>query len=319
MGKPEVFDSLISAATSFRMAIGSWTRVIPTYGTKLWQCFEESSRPGALNFRIPCRSVLIAPTVFRRSMTNWSFRQATLLPSYGAALIPDTPSVQVARLHRRFGGAWHTISATASPLSPTATPKDWPPVGFADYTWYNALINSRGLDKLELYFPAVQVGSADLADMPTPNTAGFWSLYAETVTELIITAGTFEKAVSTLSKQLRKGQNVEEIRQSIWFLDSLAQTVIPTSEVDAGGRLIQVRRSPGLLASYALMILTDLEDGRKIIDCEHCGDLFVSNELRAAYCSKKCRDRARSRRSYHRTDDVSLKPSKIATKKGKAK
>jgi len=61
-------------------------------------------------------------------------------------------------------------------------------------------------------------------------------------------------------------------------------------------RILDEERTPaGLLASFALMFLWDLRDGRRALRCKNCSLYFVSDEYRAAYCSIRCRNTAQSR------------------------
>jgi hypothetical protein len=84
---------------------------------------------------------------------------------------------------------------------------------------------------------------------------------------------------------------------AIGILDRWAQACAVSFRVsEATGRSEEVRASAGLLASYALMFLWDHADGRRALRCENCSRYFVSNEVRAEYCSPRCRNTASVRR-----------------------
>ena len=60
--------------------------------------------------------------------------------------------------------------------------------------------------------------------------------------------------------------------------------------------LDEARVPASLLASYALMFLWDVVEGRRALRCKNCDHYFVSDEHHAAYCSKRCRNTEQSRR-----------------------
>lgn len=64
-------------------------------------------------------------------------------------------------------------------------------------------------------------------------------------------------------------------------------------------KTLQVREervSAGLLSSYALMMLWDRGDNRRVKQCEVCGAYFMSDDYRACYCQPRCRNTAQARR-----------------------
>ena len=91
------------------------------------------------------------------------------------------------------------------------------------------------------------------------------------------------------------------VRRASLFLKDLAQNVALDDVEDT-------RRSAGLLASHALMLLMDRTDGRRCLHCAKCDRYFVSNDRQARYCSPRCRNAAQSQRHRNRP----LTPSESA-------
>jgi len=92
---------------------------------------------------------------------------------------------------------------------------------------------------------------------------------------------------------LRKAASAVEAEEA---LNSLTSTVSPVLTVGPGLEYRIVWRCRSLLASFAMMILQDLTEGRRIRQCDNCGTLFLSHREEAAYCSIKCRNTAQKRR-----------------------
>ncbi len=129
--------------------------------------------------------------------------------------------------------------------------------------------------------------------VPRPGSRAFLDVYGEPAWEITQWALAFERTVTEVSN----GHGIREgTQRSLGFLADLASAASPTFSLTKKGRLQEVRVSAGLLASFALMALWDLEDGRRVHPCKNCGNYLVSKDPRAGYCSVKCRNTAQSRR-----------------------
>jgi len=136
---------------------------------------------------------------------------------------------------------------------------------------------------------------------PLPLSEDFWLDYQEGADELASYAYLFSRDVKALSRLQAGGGDIEALHAAHYgfsFLNALAATAAPSFRLDGStGAVEEVRESPGLLASFALMVLWDFEAGRKAIECDTCGRNFVSDEPKAKYCSPKCRNTAQRRRT----------------------
>jgi hypothetical protein len=119
--------------------------------------------------------------------------------------------------------------------------------------------------------------------------------YGEPVYEIAEWALAFERAVTVVSAG-SDGNACEDTQYGLGFLCELASAASSTFSLTKNGTLQEVRISAGLLASFALMALWDLEEGRRVYSCKNCGNHFVSKDPRAGYCSVTCRNTAQSRR-----------------------
>ena len=156
--------------------------------------------------------------------------------------------------------------------------------------------NQLGLADLHRsFFPTV--AKEDVSGLPLPNSVEFWPIYSEQTVEFRQAVEFFTHHVTMLSNpssQVSIGGrwSLEEaqIQLSAWASAVAVAYRFPRSTVD------EIRSSPGLLASYALMYLWDLKAGRRVLTCGNCGQYFVSDEHRAKYCSPRCRNTAQTRR-----------------------
>ena len=129
--------------------------------------------------------------------------------------------------------------------------------------------------------------------VPLPGSREFFQVYGEPAHAIAFWASEFEYVVlqSTSSDSTRAD------RERLYgYLANLAGAAEPTFRLGKNGKLEEVRVSAGLLASFALMVLWDLQEGRRILSCKNCGTYFVSKDPRAGYCSVTCRNTAQSRR-----------------------
>jgi hypothetical protein len=132
-----------------------------------------------------------------------------------------------------------------------------------------------------------------------PLSRLFWSKYAEPVQYLADWCVVFTHSVDYLSGGRREAtKNLTFLNAAHMVLRRLAESAAPHFELYPGRNVVldEERTPAGLLASYALMFLWDLLEGRRALRCKNCDHYFVSDEYRAAYCSTRCRNTAQSKR-----------------------
>jgi hypothetical protein len=96
--------------------------------------------------------------------------------------------------------------------------------------------------------------------------------------------------------------DADSVNEALVFLEGLA------SSIGRPGRFLLAKRriqrelvSPSLLASFSEMFLRDLEKGRSAFRCAMCDQYFVSDEIRAQYCTPRCRNTMQRRRQRQRS------------------
>ena len=91
------------------------------------------------------------------------------------------------------------------------------------------------------------------------------------------------------------GQTYAARASDLDFLLDLAQPVGPRF-VHEGDTVRQRIWSPSLLASYAYMVLRDIEPLQLLFICPECGRLFSSRAHRVNYCGVACRNKVSKRK-----------------------
>ena len=158
--------------------------------------------------------------------------------------------------------------------------------------------DAHDLDDLRDFFPGL-TGSLDPFMPSQPATAAFWETYGEPVWEFASHCEWFGAAVDALSdwSGTRGSRRAAARDDAFALLRGVAQGVALSFRRDArSGTVTEEIVSPGLLASYAFMVLQDLRAGRRCRHCQTCQRYFVTNERRSRYCSPRCRNTAQSRR-----------------------
>jgi hypothetical protein len=131
-----------------------------------------------------------------------------------------------------------------------------------------------------------------------PGSVGFWKIYGEPADEIGDWCTVFAHSASFLNRSSGLTNEGDFLNASHLVLSGLAESSAPHFEFYPERSIVldEVRSPAGLLASYALMLLWDLVEGRRVLRCVNCDRYFVSDEHRASYCSPRCRNTAQSRR-----------------------
>jgi hypothetical protein len=227
----------------------------------------------------------------------------------------------------RTGGRWFrnvriTSSLRPSDFSPSekqrgarmTSASTWPGPIVRNWYWYALEWKDDPLTgKFSEFFPRIENGNKIQGDFqyPCPGTLDFWSVYGEPVGEFARWAQRFRQGVEIVSRHLSgyrplldSGVADEDfaINEAYKMLESLNNT-IGIDYQPRDGKLTEELASPSLIASFSRMVFEDLIEGRRILRCDNCGSVFVSDEPRAKYCSTRCRHTAQSRRYRQRSKD----------------
>jgi len=131
-----------------------------------------------------------------------------------------------------------------------------------------------------------------------PGSSAFWKIYGEPADEFADWCIVFARTASFLSRSSGLANELDFLNASRLVLSRLSDSAVPYFAYYPERTIVldEERTPAGLLASYALMLLWDLVEGRRTLVCMNCGRYFVSDERRAAYCAPRCRNTAQSRR-----------------------
>ena len=180
----------------------------------------------------------------------------------------------------RQGGEWNEQTEER----PEMAGATWLVQDNASYSW-------QELKSIAPYFPGIDM----TGELPKPNTAQFFHRYAEPLFDFWYTALHFAKAALALG-EMEVMQSEAGHRARTW-LSALSYSAAPAFVFTPKGRYIEEERtSAGLLASFALMFLWDRTYGRRVLRCQQCERYFVSDDLKAIYCSRSHRLTASSQR-----------------------
>lgn len=156
---------------------------------------------------------------------------------------------------------------------------------------------------------------------PVPFTDWFWESYAEPLDDFLDAARVFRGAVDELAQfQKRKPRNEHErqaaftAEQWLWRLTSSVRPLLHLGQ-GRGTSYAIGWVSDSLLGAYAMMAALDLSRSR-LLTCETCLSLFVSQARQALYCSSTCRKTAQMR-AYRSKQAKQRSPQRA--KKGRSK
>jgi hypothetical protein len=234
--------------------------------------------------------------------------------------LPPHESTRVVKqeMHVRIGGAWEsvldvdTVIETTSKRADAAARREAKQRTRPGVTWFNrasSVYEWKPLNWIRRFFPFFSPQVVENAFRPPcPNEEGFWADYGEPVSDFMLWCRLFTRAVEHLSGwkggPLDSDNDYMDIERPFRTLNGLAQGAAPSFHLKIGrGAIDESRRTAGLLSSYALMFLWDRMDERRSIRCGNCGGYFVSNEKRAQYCRRACRNTAQSRRYRGKNND----------------
>ena len=247
-----------------------------------WTLPAELSDPE--NRPIPSdRALNLVPVVrrFSRSSLGWV---STYSPNFakGELLgVPDGPGRRGALVSKEnHPDEWANTGVLVESMTDLAV--DFEPLG---KTWAR-------------YFPDVPREETESYEYPLPTTKEFWAKYAEPVDAFIGGARALRTALKNL-QTTRVGfsrKEAQHVSLGMARLNALAAPASLALYPRDDGSLQQRWVSPSLLASYAMMIMQDCTENRRVIPCDNCKKLFVSDSYQSKYCSIQCRNTFQKRR-----------------------
>ncbi len=205
------------------------------------------------------------------------------------------------------GGDEQRVRGAVIPMS--KVPRSWPRPGVAIQDLLMPAWEHEPLSKTwASFFPEVPHEERETYPYPAPLSDAFWRSYAEPVSDFFEAATMLLNVVlglkpigrlSTASEGDRAG-----VRVRMDTLHKLAETVSPALEPAEDGGFRQRWLASTLLGAFAMMVLLDLTEQRRLLQCEACGRLFVTKSYQAIYCSDTCRNRVQKQRHRARKQNL---------------
>jgi hypothetical protein len=151
------------------------------------------------------------------------------------------------------------------------------------------------------FFPDVPEKEKETYFYPIPNSDNFWSIYAESIEDFLTGALLLQDALEEIEVE-GSLESAQPFHYKLNFLLSPVSTIIKRSEY---GSLQQRWTAPSLISCFATMASQDLTQDRKVLACETCNKMFVTEAYQARYCSDKCRRTAQKRRYREKLKETS--------------
>jgi hypothetical protein len=142
---------------------------------------------------------------------------------------------------------------------------------------------------------------------PHPRSAEVWRSYGEPIDDFMSGAEALRGALNglaNLGRQAGSPQGERAQRRNIsegWRgLNKLLSVINPTLQFNDDQKPQIEWEAPSLLAHFALMVLFDVTQDRRLYRCTACNRIAVAKSHTAEYCSDRCRERMQKRRSRAR-------------------
>ncbi len=197
------------------------------------------------------------------------------------------------------GGDEQRVLGAVIPMS--KVPRSWPRPGVAIQGLLMPAWDHEPLSKTwASFFPDVPHKERETYPYPAPLSEAFWRSYAEPVSDFFEAATLLLGVVQGL-KPIGPLSTASEgalagVRARMDTLHKLAETVSPALEPTEDGGFHQRWLASTLLGAFAMMVLLDLTEQNRLLECEACGRLFVTTSYQARYCSDTCRYRVQKQR-----------------------
>jgi hypothetical protein len=233
--------------------------------------------------------------------SDWGYPGVLASTAVEIRLPPTAPSrdgAQKQTRYYRFGGEWAYEVTQPVPGKPA-------PARVIFWRWYLREWTENKISKIRNFFPTVEAAQ----NYPRPGTPEFHKVYAEPVADFAFACIRFFEAAQAVSNHLRgvspliRNQRADDefvLNESMANLRSLEHGIGPSHILEKRklekGKLSVQNESVSLLSSFAVMLFMDLSRGRRVIGCDRCEKIFVSDHQQARFCCDKCRCNEASRR-----------------------
>ena len=148
------------------------------------------------------------------------------------------------------------------------------------------------------FFPSIPKKQVETYLYPPPLSPPFWEIYSESVSDFLMGIYALSDALRWLNKSPIPSDPLKSTPDPVGFrlLNNLVSSSSIVLVTDRDGSYRQEWRAASLLGCFAMMALQDLTQQRKVLACERCNRLFVTEAYQARYCSDRCRHTAQKRR-----------------------
>ena len=148
------------------------------------------------------------------------------------------------------------------------------------------------------FFPSIPKKQVETYLYPLPLSPPFWEIYSESVTDFFMGVHVLRDALISLNKSPIQfdPQHPTPLPPGFRLLNTLVSSSSMVLGTNPDGSYRQEWRAASLLGCFAMMALQDLTQQRKVMSCERCNRLFVTEAYQARYCSDRCRHTAQKRR-----------------------
>jgi hypothetical protein len=152
------------------------------------------------------------------------------------------------------------------------------------------------------FFPSIPKKEIETYLYPLPLSPPFWEIYSESISDFFMGLLALRYALIWLNESVDQSNKDAESQRRIGFrlLNNLVSSSSMVMSSAPDGSFRQEWRAASLLGCFAMMALQDLTQQRKVIRCEKCNRLFVTEAYQARYCSDRCRHTAQKRRYRQR-------------------
>ena len=218
----------------------------------------------------------------------------------------DRPHI-VSRWCSRVGGGWfdwqssepanRDLGEVGEPLNKKYLPRGWPEPG----VWFGGGMSSLRQESFSetwaSFFPRIPDADREKFQYPAPFEPAFWHHYAEPVRDFVYRARKFRTAVEGIRYWKETPQSERQgpvtLTEALNFLTAPVRwSAHPMEDGSIRGRWV----SPSLFATLAMMLVQDLSDQSRILNCQNCQRFFVTSAYQREYCSDRCRRTAQKRR-----------------------
>ncbi len=209
--------------------------------------------------------------------------------SFIAARCEDSPrNPDHQTLHSKFNGTWISHESYSADTLDFHALLEYPREGRMQIQeWDHRRLAAS-------FFPEALSPRPEAFPCPLPLSPKFWQQYREPVDQFIYYGLMLQRAVSSTSQP-------DDIATS---LNSLIATTGQYVNVGGDGKLSYHHRWPSLISAFGQMLVQDLTQGYRVLECPGCDKPFVTDAYQSMYCGATCAERTRKRLLRQRQRDA---------------